>query len=71
MFIMNRKEAKGREYEKEGRVEITVGGSVLSMCAIINKKRKAGMYIFISMLVTVKDEYVYIFYAKLYQQTSV
>lgn len=59
VFIMKRKEVKGREYEKErGRVEITVGGSVLSMCAIINRKRKVGMNMFISMLVTVKDEYV-------------
>lgn len=33
VFIMERKEVKEREYEKvRGRVEITVGGSVCSVC---------------------------------------
>lgn len=53
-------ERRGGEYEKErGRVEIIVGGSVLSMCAMINRKREVAMCMFMSMLVTVKDEYVY------------
>lgn len=61
VFIMERKEVKGREYEKaRGRVEITVWGSVLSMCAMRNRKRKVGMYnMFISILVIVKNECVY------------
>ncbi len=49
---------KGREYERrEGGLRLLWEEvCVLIMCGMRNQKRSVGMYMFISMLVTVKEE---------------
>ncbi len=57
VFIME-EEVKGREYERrEGGLRLLWEEvCVLITCGMRNQKRSVGMYMFISMLVTVKEE---------------